>query len=44
MNAEHAFLSADGMQFKTSTMDGFSKHWNKECASQSGEEMEAGIR
>jgi hypothetical protein len=44
VNAEQAVLSADGMRFKTSTMDGFAALWNRECANKSGEEMEAGIR
>lgn len=44
MNVGHAVLSADGKQFRTSEMDGFTKMWNKECANKSGTEAATAIR
>ena len=44
INAEHAVLSGDGKQFKTSSTEGFSKLWNVECAGKNGQEAAAGIR
>jgi len=43
-NVGHAVLSADGKQFRTSEMDGFTKIWNKECANKSGTEAATAIR
>lgn len=43
-NVGHAVLSADGKQFRTSEMEGFTKMWNKECAHKSGTETATAIR
>lgn len=43
MNMENAVLTATG-DFKTESMDGFSRLWNKNCANQSGYEYAKYIR
>jgi hypothetical protein len=44
MNSEHAVLSRDGKQFKTSTTDGFNSLWNKECGNKKGQEFATAIK
>jgi hypothetical protein len=43
-NVGQAVLASDGKNFRSSTMDGFSRLWNKECAGKKGTDAATAIR